>query len=824
MAQITSLDMEQATKQAITAACGAVAMAAGHPGSCGLLRLRNICACLDDTLGAGGTQAWILVFGAGGHTIRTACAFSADAPPIACDLAHSAALYDSLCQENAWTVIRKRPNDPSSLYSGHRNTPTAQLLVETWPAGSLPALEAGDTLALPLHRQYGQPGGALLMGAASCCFAQEAAAGEAEDGIRRSNIDLEMGLQRGWLDASGKWMKLAGQQQQELPKASALMQGVASEALRLAQFIGLAVFGDATQAASLVQVVFGALRTALTSHPILSAEWGHLTDPHRHEQPRQHRDSTSTGGMTYGTLNSPRTGGAPRGNQLAREVSVRRVAAISSQLARLRDSKSGKQASSLAGGSEDAVGPSGYSGDQALFAQTSRIALGMASCPVLEVEEAAGLRPLELLVSSARNRITAMAFGSEGGEAARLTASQDLAAVQLHEVIGRGGQGVIFRGALHGLECAVKVLEHGGLAPLEHEGVDEASLEAAGGARGQFDGGRHEPYREAAAGRNELGTSPRGVEHIRQAKRGALEVAVFAQFSEVMVAQRKLAKGGHTLRLCALDDPVAVANSINGKTAGPRNSVLCLEYCDCGSLADAVRRGDFRLPGSGSEEGPMWPSLVPLYTSLLEVALSLRYLHSRRLVHCDLKPQNVLLKSTTRDARGWSCKLSDFGCVRLMDETGGDGQPGFTATMVCGTVPYMSPGRLQGPAIDIYSFGVLMWELMHGRAPFGDVNWKDVPALVVRQGARPVFHPLAPQEYSALASRCWSPYPEQRPVTGQLVLKLQRLLTAAQASDTAALTQWQQLHPSLATAQVPANARTLSGTASGAGGAACSLV
>lgn len=42
-----------------------------------------------------------------------------------------------------------------------------------------------------------------------------------------------------------------------------------------------------------------------------------------------------------------------------------------------------------------------------------------------------------------------------------------------------------------------------------------------------------------------------------------------------------------------------------------------------------------------------------------------------------LKPSNVLLKSSMRDPRGWTCKLSDFGCVRFMNEEGADGRLGF---------------------------------------------------------------------------------------------------------------------------------------------------
>ncbi len=61
--------------------------------------------------------------------------------------------------------------------------------------------------------------------------------------------------------------------------------------------------------------------------------------------------------------------------------------------------------------------------------------------------------------------------------------------------------------------------------------------------------------------------------------------------------------------------------------------------------------------------------LLPLqsvYATLLEIALALRHMHSLALVHCDLKPQNVLLKSSPRDPRGFTAKLSDFGLTKMM--------------------------------------------------------------------------------------------------------------------------------------------------------------
>ncbi|PNH03214.1 putative LIM domain-containing serine/threonine-protein kinase [Tetrabaena socialis] len=292
---------------------------------------------------------------------------------------------------------------------------------------------------------------------------------------------------------------------------------------------------------------------------------------------------------------------------------------------------------------------------------------------------------------------------------------------------------------------------------------------------------------------------------------------VFAEFSEAVVVEKQPAgvpssgPGGAQragepvprLRLCAIDSPL-----LGGKTPSPLNSVLCLEYCDAGTLLAAARRGDFRLAGSGPRDGPVWPDLVPLYTSLLEVALALRYLHSRRLVHCDLKPGNVLLRANARDGRGWTCKLSDFGCVRLMDEAGPDGQPGFTIAEVYGTLPYMSPevfskGQLLTAAVDIYAFGLVMWELLHCRSAFSKIKHDELPALVVRQNLRPVFHPLSPTDYSTLAALCWSPAPERRPSAGHLVTTLQQLLASAKAA-AARQQQRQQLQQQQRYQQRPA--------------------
>ncbi|GLC44510.1 hypothetical protein PLESTB_000065500 [Pleodorina starrii] len=419
--------------------------------------------------------------------------------------------------------------------------------------------------------------------------------------------------------------------------------------------------------------------------------------------------------------------------------------------------------------------------------------------PQLTLEKPAGASALDMLVTSMRQGLTAASADEQEELAVR---AQDLAAVQLLEVLGRGGQGVVFRGSLHGLETAVKMLTDASSSGGGGGGGGGGAAAAAGQAR---DAAADGEAAAAAAGSSDVDTwevdSKAGEARMRQAKRGAMELAVIgtlshpsivqvcATFSGVVVVRCQYQDTPHAeMRLCYPGDEL-----LAGKDPGPLNQIICLEYCDAGTLMTAARAGAFRLPFAIPSNGPAFPALVPLYKSLLEVALALRYLHARKLVHCDLKAANVLLKSSSRDLRGWTCKLSDFGCARMLMESdpkaGEDwsGPAGFRTAAPVGTLAHMAPecfikNSLLTAAVDIYSFGVLMWELLMCSTPYNGMSAKDLPRQVIRHNLRPTFHPLAPPDYCTLAARCWSAKPERRPSALELVGELEHLLAAAQAS------------------------------------------
>ncbi|KAG2482119.1 hypothetical protein HYH03_018926 [Edaphochlamys debaryana] len=373
---------------------------------------------------------------------------------------------------------------------------------------------------------------------------------------------------------------------------------------------------------------------------------------------------------------------------------------------------------------------------------------------------------LGLLVSSIRSSLQQVLAQRSALEAEVL--QDDLAGVELLRQIGQGGQGVVFCGTLHGLEVAVKVVG-------TEEGADEVYDIDDEGAAVKL---RRVLKRDAT----ELAVTT-AISH-------PMCVQVYSCFVDVLVVEyagqpdryRLLARarggaGGGAGGGGAGGGGAGGAGG-GGGVQGPSNMVLCMEYCDAGSLKQAVKKGCFR--GEAAQ-----PDMQKIYTTLMEIALALRHMHALRLAHCDLKPSNILLKSSLRDPRGWVSKLSDFGCCRLMSEPSpGSGQrPSFNLEFAVGTPAFMAPemfckGHPLDSAVDIYSFGILMWEVFTGGAVYDGVPPDKLPYHVVKRGLRPAFPAETPSAYRSLAQACWASDPRSRPTAAALVTVLQRLLVA----------------------------------------------
>jgi len=142
----------------------------------------------------------------------------------------------------------------------------------------------------------------------------------------------------------------------------------------------------------------------------------------------------------------------------------------------------------------------------------------------------------------------------------------------------------------------------------------------------------------------------------------------------------------------------------------------------------------------------------------LAVADGLAFAHENGLVHRDVKPQNVLLSGEGE------VKVTDFGIARSLDVDHGMTQTGT----VLGTSNYLSPEQASGnpvsPATDVYSLGVVLWELLTGDVPFPGDNFVAVALRHINERPPSVreLRPDVPARLAAAVARALEKEPDRR--------------------------------------------------------------
>eukprot|EP00771_Trimastix_marina_P001597 gnl/Trimastix_PCT/2679.p1 GENE.gnl/Trimastix_PCT/2679~~gnl/Trimastix_PCT/2679.p1 ORF type:complete len:895 (+),score=154.66 gnl/Trimastix_PCT/2679:447-3131(+) len=173
-------------------------------------------------------------------------------------------------------------------------------------------------------------------------------------------------------------------------------------------------------------------------------------------------------------------------------------------------------------------------------------------------------------------------------------------------------------------------------------------------------------------------------------------------------------------------------------------------------------------------------SLATRHTFALEAASGMAYLHTMGALHRDLKSGNLLV---TRDGH---IKVTDFGSARFIREL----VNASISMTFCGTPAWTAPEVLMGKrytaAVDVYSFGIVLWELLTRQLPYADQQAEMGPMTVCIQVCHAGLRPPIPeictrgdpnlQLWADLMTKCWDAEPSRRPTFKVIVQTLQRMI------------------------------------------------
>eukprot|EP00268_Persea_americana_P064622 TRINITY_DN8528_c0_g1_i3.p1 TRINITY_DN8528_c0_g1~~TRINITY_DN8528_c0_g1_i3.p1 ORF type:complete len:384 (-),score=83.47 TRINITY_DN8528_c0_g1_i3:484-1635(-) len=289
----------------------------------------------------------------------------------------------------------------------------------------------------------------------------------------------------------------------------------------------------------------------------------------------------------------------------------------------------------------------------------------------------------------------------------------DLSKLDIKNVIANGTYGTVYRGIYDGQDVAVKVLDWG------EDGIATDAETAA--LRASF----------------------------RQ------EVAVWHKLDHPNVTKFVGASMGTSELKIPLKNP-----SIDSRSDLPaRACCVVVEYLPGGTLKQFLIKN--------RRKKLAYKIVIQL---ALDLSRGLSYLHSRKIVHRDVKTENMLL-----DAHR-TLKIADFGVARVEAQNPRD------MTGETGTLGYMAPEVLAGKPYnrrcDVYSFGICLWEIYCCDMPYADLSFAEVSSAVVRQNLRPEIPRCCPSSFANIMRKCWDANAEKRPDMDEVVKLLEAIDTS----------------------------------------------
>ncbi|XP_008781231.1 serine/threonine-protein kinase STY46-like isoform X2 [Phoenix dactylifera] len=189
-----------------------------------------------------------------------------------------------------------------------------------------------------------------------------------------------------------------------------------------------------------------------------------------------------------------------------------------------------------------------------------------------------------------------------------------------------------------------------------------------------------------------------------------------------------------------------------GACTRPPSVCIVTEFMSGGSVYDFLhkQKGVFKLPA--------------LLRVAIDISKGMNYLHQNNIIHRDLKAANLLMDENE------VVKVADFGVARVKSQSG-------VMTAETGTYRWMAPEVIEHKPYDhkadVFSFGIVLWELLTGKIPYEYLTPLQAAVGVVQKGLRPTIPKHTHPKVAELLEKCWQQDPAQRPDFSEILEILQ---------------------------------------------------
>ncbi|PKC66208.1 hypothetical protein RhiirA1_460010 [Rhizophagus irregularis] len=190
-----------------------------------------------------------------------------------------------------------------------------------------------------------------------------------------------------------------------------------------------------------------------------------------------------------------------------------------------------------------------------------------------------------------------------------------------------------------------------------------------------------------------------------------------------------------------------------------------LEYADSGTLNTYLNENFNKLDWNDK------------YNLASQLASAIEFLHEKDTIHRDLHGNNILIHQK-------NIKLADFGLSKKMAEASSN------TSKILGVMPYIDPKKLENQNYklnkksDVYSIGVLLWQISSGYRPFHELDHDAGLVLAILNGKREEIINGTPVKYSNLYRECWKYEPNERPNIQKIVSALKSITSLEEINTT----------------------------------------